>query len=252
MCPGMSDSLPDATQGQQAQPGSAQPGSAQPGSAQPSSAQPSQPAQPGNPEPSQPTPPSQPAEPHAFVPPTQPFSYAPAGPTAPADSTALPVGTTKPAKASGRGWLIFALIIALLGVVALGALSTYLWRVHAQYVAQNEELREVAESLGTDVAEMQAHIAEVQADLDETTAQLDEAKDTINGLANSEAQAGDDRQSLIDVATALEECADARQTLIDHLNEASRWTPESLRANEQDVTDYCNDVKATYDRIVND
>lgn len=157
----------------------------------------------------------------------------------------------KPARASGRGWLIAALVVALVAILGLTTLSSYLWNVHAQYVEQNEELREVSSSLGTDLAELQAVADDVQAQLDETNAQLEEAKDTINGLANSEAQAGDDRQALVDVAKALEECADARQDLIDHLNEAELWTPESLRAREQDITEYCNDVKDTYDEVVN-
>jgi chromosome segregation ATPase len=157
-----------------------------------------------------------------------------------------------PARASGKGWLIAALVVSGVALLGLTVLTSYLWNVHSQYVAQNEELREVADTLGTDVATAQAHADEVQAQLDQTVAQLEVAKDTINGLANSEAQAGDDRQALVDVAAGLKECADARQDLIDHLNEASRWTPESLRANENSITTYCNGVVKAYQEIVND
>jgi len=157
----------------------------------------------------------------------------------------------KPARASGKRWLVAALVVACLAVVGLTVLTSYLWTVHEQYVAQNQELRDAATDLGTDVAATRAALEELQADLDETTAQLDVAKDTINGLANSEAQAGDDRLALIDVADGLQECAEARQNLIDHLNEASRWTPESLAASERSITKYCDRVEDAYDEVVN-
>jgi uncharacterized protein HemX len=157
----------------------------------------------------------------------------------------------KPAKASGRGWLIAGLVVAALAAIGFGVFSAYLWSVHSQYVAQNEELREIADGLGTDVAERQASLESLQAELDDTAAQLQVAKDTINGLANSEAQAGDDRQALVDVAEGLQECADARQDLIDHLNEAHLWTAESLRATENSITEYCDKVEKAYDEVVN-
>ena len=105
-----------------------------------------------------------------------------------------------PAKASGKTGLVIALVLALVAVVALGAFSAYLWTVHSQYVAQNEALRETATTLGGEVATSRAKADEVQSQLDDVNAQLTDAKDTISGLANSEAQAGDDRQTLIDVA----------------------------------------------------
>ena len=177
------------------------------------------------------------------------------GPTNPVPSNPVPdaVGTSalKAPRASGKGWLVAALVVACLAVVGLTALTSYLWTVHEQYVAQNQELRDAASELGTDVAATRAALEEVQADLDETTAQLDVAKDTINGLANSEAQAGDDRLALIDVADGLQQCAEARQDLIDHLNESSRWTPESLAASERSITRYCDGVEDAYDEVVN-
>jgi chromosome segregation ATPase len=143
-------------------------------------------------------------------------------------------------------------VLALVAVVALGALSAYLWSVHSQYVAQNEQLRDEAESLGTDVATAQAQVEELQAQVDETAAQLQEAKDTVNGLANSEAQAGDDRQALIDIVTGLQECADLRQDLIDHLNESYKWTASSLAAREDSITSYCKKVTKAYNEIIDD
>jgi len=137
-------------------------------------------------------------------------------------------------------------------VLGLAALSAYLWTVHSQYVAQNSELRAEAEELGTSVAEARAMADELQAQVDETNAQLQEAKDTINGLANSEAQAGDDRQSLIDIADGLQECADLRQDMIDHLNEAYKWTASSLRAREADITTYCKKVTKAYNEVIDD
>ena len=143
-----------------------------------------------------------------------------------------------PAKASGKTGLVIALVIALLAVVALGALSAYLWTVHSQYVAQNEELRETRDHRwAASWRRAGRRRTRCRSQLDDVNAQLTEAKDTINGLANSEAHAGDDRQALIDVADGLQQCADARQNLIDHLNEAYKWTPESLRANEAATTD---------------
>lgn len=136
--------------------------------------------------------------------------------------------------------------------LGLGGLSAYLWSVHSRYVAQNEQLRETAQELGSEVADTRAAVERLQAEVDETTAQLDEAKDTINSLANSQAQAGDDRLELVDIADGLQQCADARQDLIDHLNEAERWTASSLAASERSITEYCNKVTKAYREVVDD
>ena len=181
--------------------------------------------------------------------PESPFGWAPTASPVP---DAVVTQEPEPAKASGKRGLVIALVIALVAVVGLAGLSVYLWSVHSQYVAQNEQLRDAAESLGGEVGENKAKAEAVQAQLDDTKAQLEEAKDTISGLANSEAQAGDDRQTLIDVADGLQQCADARQNLIDHLNEAYKWTAESLRAYEASTTKYCNRAKDAYDEVVND
>ena len=160
--------------------------------------------------------------------------------------------TPQPATASGRKGLVIALVLAIVAAVALGALSVYLWSVHSQYVAQNEQLRDAAVDLGTDVATARAQAEQLQAQVDDTLAQLQEAKDTINGLANSEAQAGDDRQALVDIADSLQECANLRQDLIDHLNEAYKWTPSSLAERERSITSYCNKVTKAYNAIIDD
>jgi hypothetical protein len=119
-------------------------------------------------------------------------------------------------------------------------------------VAQNEELRDTALELGDQVGATRAKIDEMQAHLDATNLQLGKAKDTINGLANSEAQAGDDRQALIDVADGLQQCADARQELIDYLKQSYRWTASSLRAIEANTTKYCKEVTKNFKELVED
>ena len=119
-------------------------------------------------------------------------------------------------------------------------------------MAQNEQLRDTAQELGGDVADARAQAEQLQADVDETLAQLQEAKDTINGLANSEAQAGDDRQALIDVVDSLQECADLRQDLIDHLHESYKWTASSLAEREDSITSYCKKVTKAYNEIIDD
>lgn len=167
-------------------------------------------------------------------------------------SAPQPAAASEPATASDRKGLKIALILAMLAVVALGAMSIYLWTVHSEYVAQNEQLRETAEEIGTDLATSRATAQELQDQLAQTKDQLDEAKATINDLANSEAQAGDDRQALIDLANGLQDCADARQDLIDHLKEAYRWTPESLRASERSIDDYCGKVAKSYRELIDD
>ncbi len=145
-----------------------------------------------------------------------------------------------------------ALVIALVLMVGFGVLSAYLWSVHSQYVAQNEELRSTASSLGSELATSRALAEQVQGQLDDTNAQLEVAKATVNDLANSEAHAGDDRQALLDIASGLQQCADARQNLIDHLNEASKWTSESLRAYEKSTTTYCNKVIKAYKAVLDE
>ena len=177
-------------------------------------------------------------------------------PGPPGDDQAVPspypAAAAEPTPASDRKGLKIALILAMLAVVALGAMSIYLWTVHSGYVAQNEKLRETATELGSDLATSRATAQQLQEQLDQTKDQLYEAKATINDLANSEAQAGDYRQALIDLANGLQECADARQNLIDHLKEAYRWTPESLRANEQSINEYCGKVAKSYRELIDD
>jgi len=163
-----------------------------------------------------------------------------------------PEAALTPPKSRGRRGLVIALVFALVAVLGLGALSAYLWSVHSQYVAQNEELRETAQDLGDQVGTERAKIDEIQAHLDATNLQLGKAKDTINGLANSEAQAGDDRQALIDVADGLQECAKARQELINYLKQSYKWTTSSLRAIEASTTKYCNEVAKNFKEIVDD
>ena len=148
-------------------------------------------------------------------------------------------------KSSRRG-LVIALVIALVLMVTFGALSAYLWSVHSQYVAQNEELRDTASGLGSELATSRALAEDVQGQLDDTNAQLEAAKATVKDLANSEAHAGDDRQALLDIASGLQQCADARQNLIDHLKEASKWTTKSLRDYESSTTTYCNKLIKAY------
>jgi len=157
-----------------------------------------------------------------------------------------------PATASGRKGLIVAVVLVSVLALALAALSAYLWTVHSDYVAQNETLRDQAADLGQSVADSRAHAESVQAQLDDTVSQLDEAKATINSLANSEAQAGDDRQALIDVADGLRECADARQDLIGYLHESWKWTPASLRSSETSINKYCKQVVKSYNEILDD
>ena len=181
-----------------------------------------------------------------FAEPTPP---APASDELPPDLAAAKLPeepTEQAAKKSGRRGLVIALVIALVLMVAFGALSAYLWSVHSQYVAQNEELRDTATGLGSELATSRALAEEVQGQLDETKAQLEEAKATVSDLANSEAHAGDDLQSLVDIASGLQDCADSRQNLINHLKEASKWTAKSLRDYESSTTTYCNKVIKAY------
>ena len=164
----------------------------------------------------------------------------------------LVAAAPEPATVSGRKGLVIALVLVGTVALALAGLSAYLWTVHADYVAQNETLRTTASELGTSVADARALADDLQAKLEDTTVQLDEAKETINSLANSEAQAGDDRQALIDVADSLLECADARQDLIGYLHESWKWTPASLRSTESSITTYCKDVSRLYKEILDD
>ena len=170
----------------------------------------------------------------------------------PEPATELATEPLQRTKASGRKGLVIALV--LVGVVALGlaALSAYLWTVHSDYVAQNETLRTEASDLGKSVADARAQAEGLQTQLDDTKTQLDEAKATINSLANSEAQAGDDRQALIDVADSLLECANARQDLIGYLHESWKWTPASLKSSESSITTYCKDVSRAYKELLDD
>lgn len=173
----------------------------------------------------------------------EPLPVAPPPPVAP---------PAPPARRRGRVGFTVAFVVLTLLVVGLGAFSAYLWTVHSQYVAQNQELRDTASELGSELADAHGAALTLEAQLAETKTQLEEAKTRFSDVANSEAQAGDDLQALEDVVNGLQECADARQDLIDHLNEAYRWTPESLAATERSVTQYCDSVNALAREIIDD
>ena len=92
-------------------------------------------------------------------------------PGPPGDDQAVPspypAAAAEPTPASDRKGLKIALILAMLAVVALGAMSIYLWTVHSEYVAQNEKLRETATELGSDLATSRATAQQLQEQLDQ-------------------------------------------------------------------------------------
>lgn len=133
------------------------------------------------------------------------------------------------------------------GVLALAALSAYLWVTHTQWTDQNEKLRAEATALGTDLAEASAQASSAQAELETTAAQLDEAKTTISTLANDDATAIDDLQYLEDLTTSVVECADERAELIGYLKQSSRYTASSLRNAENEIDRYCGEIIDLWD-----
>lgn len=198
----------------------------------------------------------QPASPAA---PYQPSSSPPAvfgGPVSPASAIAEPPGAlaqeevqAAPAPKRRRGLMITAFVLAGLVILTLGAGVGYLWSVHAEYVSQNEALREEAATLGETLGVERA-AAEGQAlELAQVEEQLVQAKQSISDMVNDSAHDGDDVLALTDLVGSMIECANARQDLIDHLWEKERWTTSSLQANERSVTKYCNDVKKSFNEF---
>lgn len=161
-----------------------------------------------------------------------------------------PIAAATPRRPRRFGALTGAWIAAALVIVALLGLTTFLFVIHAQYVSQNNQLRNEATTLGNQVAQAKVVNDHQAAELATIDTQLAQAKARISTLANVAAQAGDDRLALVDVASNLVQCANQRQTLIGYLKQASLYTPSSLRASEAQITAFCTKAEDVFASIV--
>lgn len=181
-----------------------------------------------------------------------PVQAVPAGASA-ADPVAAPAGPPAPGRRRSRRDAVVLAVRALgwtaaaSGVLALGALSAYLWVTHTEWADQNEKLRAEATELGTELAEVSAQASAAESALETTSAQLEEAKTTISTLANDDATAIDDLQYLEDLTTSVVECADERAELIGYLKQSSRYTASSLRNAENEIDRYCGEIVDLWD-----
>lgn len=137
---------------------------------------------------------------------------------------------------------------AVLGALALVALSAYLVVVSGQWSGQVDELALISKDLGQRVADAEAAQADAEVRMEAAQLELDNAMSRITDLANEEAQAKDRESVLIDYVDAMISCADSRQNLIDVLTtpNLSFESGKSKAQVEREITTYCDGVTSDF------
>jgi len=166
----------------------------------------------------------------------------------PATASALPAPASPPPPRRRGRTAVLALgwTAAASGVLALAGLSAYLWVTHEAWVDQNDELRAESADLGEQLAVARAEADAATDALEQTESQLAEATSTISTLANQDAHATDDLTFATDVIEQLIVCADEREEHIGYLNQAWRYTAQSLRAVEAEIDEFCASVEQSW------
>lgn len=154
-------------------------------------------------------------------------------------------GVAAPPRKHSLKWLWITL--TSLVVAGLIALSVYMivitngWRDYAA------ELEVAVEDLRATAAEDRATTEATQSRLDTVQLQLDNANARITELANEEANATDTRAILRNHMEAMISCADERQELIRALKNSNLYYPGKTKQQvENEITEYCEDVKSDY------
>lgn len=161
---------------------------------------------------------------------------------APAPQQAPP-SAHRPPRRGRRALRVLVRTVTVLLLLALAALSAYLWITLGAWERQNDQLRDQALELGQQVAEAQAQQQALQGELDATTAQLDEAKERVTDIVNQDARAGDSVHVLENVIDGLMECARERQRHIEVLSDPTREYVSATNSQvEADITRYCTSV----------
>ena len=167
----------------------------------------------------------------------------------PASPDVAPPLAVAPEKKRGSGkareWIVRIFVtLLILGLTAAGA---YLTLTTLEWQQRAEELTEISEDLAVEVAEAQAQAATDRAARDEAIAQLEALKAATSDLANSEANAVDNQQALIDYLDAMTTCSQNRQVIIDVLTDSGKVfdTGQSAAQVEREVTAACNELEAS-------
>lgn len=149
-----------------------------------------------------------------------------------------------------RPWAVVVLSVLL---VAVTALSTYLWLLTERQHERSAEIEAQARVIGTDLATLRAEHDGTLGELAGVTDQLATAQERITQLADEKAQVGDDRevqrqlvdyqarvsQAAANVASALSTCIDAQNQLITYLEDAQSYDPADLDRFKGQVGDVC-------------
>lgn len=149
-----------------------------------------------------------------------------------------------------RPWAVVILSILL---VAVTALSAYLWVRTVRYERYADDIEAQARVIGTELATLRSEHEGTVAELAAVNDQLATAQSRITELADEKAQVGDDRevqrqlvdyqervsQAAANVASALSTCIDAQDQLIDYLGDAASYDPEDLDRFKGEVQGVC-------------
>lgn len=167
---------------------------------------------------------------------------------APAPDTAPPVEAAPEKKrrsGKARKWIVRVFVTLL--ILGLGVASTYLTLTTLEWQERADELGEISEDLAVQVAEAEAQAATDRAARDEAIAQLEALKAATSDLANSEANAVDNQQALIDYLDAMTQCSQQRQVIIDVLTDSGLIFEggKSAAQVERETTASCNELEAS-------
>lgn len=133
-------------------------------------------------------------------------------------------------------------------ILGLAAVTGYLVLTHQQWVQQNQQLRDEAAILGTELAANHQEMVRLSDAAADTAAQLEEAKARVSELANQDANASDSLHVVEDLMQRMVECAEQRQRHIDVLSDPTLvYTDSSTAQVERSITEFCDAVSAAWD-----
>ena len=154
-------------------------------------------------------------------------------------------GEKKRSCGKARTWIVRILVTLL--ILGLTAAGVYLTLTTLEWQQRADELTEISEDLAVQVAEAEAQAATDRAVRDEALAQLEALKAATSDLANSEANAVDNQQALIDYLDAMTQCSQQRQEIIKVLTDSNLIFEggKSAAQVERETTAACNELEAS-------
>ncbi|MCJ7827306.1 MAG: hypothetical protein MUP36_03610 [Demequinaceae bacterium] len=162
--------------------------------------------------------------------------------------TETPEAALTPARRGPLRWA--ALWARRVGTLALLGATIYLAVMAVLWNAQVKELESIKRDLADQLADREATLEDATSRLEASRQDLDDTLTAIIESADEKAQAQDNQILFEDLATFMADCADEAGELVEATYDRDRYVPWSLRAYENSVRDYCNEVSAALRELI--